>query len=268
MAMLTRKIIRIDEEKCDGCGLCVPSCAEGALQIIDGKARLISDKYCDGMGACLGECPQGAISFEEREAEDYDQDAVAQRFQAMGVEYKSHSHDGEGHYHAKPGRDAHAGHVHERFACPSARTLDFRQTAPHEVAETEGRRQTSELRQWPVKLNLVNPQASYFQDADLLIAADCAPFAYASLHPDFLRGRTLVIGCPKFDDLDYYREKLTAILRQNDIRSITVLHMEVPCCTGLLLAARDAIGEAGKDIPVESVTVTLRGEVKQPVAHR
>ncbi|MDO8684462.1 MAG: 4Fe-4S dicluster domain-containing protein [Armatimonadota bacterium] len=262
MPTLKRKVIRIDEEKCDGCGLCVPSCAEGALQIIDGKAKLVSDKYCDGLGDCLGECPQDAIFFEERDAEVYDQEAVVERLKSMGREYIPHDHgdDGHDHDHSRQTSHAHAG----GFSCPSARTLDFREQKVDTEPSEDAPKQKSELRQWPVKLNLVSPQAPYFQNADLLIAADCAPFAYASLHPDFLKGRTVVIGCPKFDDLEYYREKLTAIIKTNSIRSITVLHMEVPCCTGLLHIAYDAVKASGKAIPVAPIVVSLRGEVKQP----
>jgi Pyruvate/2-oxoacid:ferredoxin oxidoreductase delta subunit len=261
MSTVLRQVIKIDEEKCNGCGLCVPSCAEGALQMIDGKARMVSDKYCDGLGACLGECPQGAISFEEREAEEYDQDAVVKRLESQGRAYVPHDHS-SGDYgdHA-----AHAHHEHGHgggFSCPSARTLDFRNEAADEEVG-EGSRQRSELRQWPVKLNLVSPQAPYFQDADLLIAADCAGFAYANLHPDFMKDKTVVIGCPKFDDLAYYQEKLAAIVHLNNIKSITVMHMEVPCCTALQHVAEAAVETAGKAVPIESVVVSLQGEIKR-----
>ena len=263
MPTVLRKVIRIDEEKCDGCGLCAPSCAEGAIEIVDGKARVVSDRYCDGLGACLGECPQGAISFEEREAEEYDQSAVVQRLKSHGREYVPHSHDDQGgHNEAR----THHAHGHAGFSCPFARTLDFRQQTPTEEAEDEVQgRHRSELRQWPVKLNLVSPQALYFQDADLLIAADCAPFAYANLHPDFLKGKAVVIGCPKFGDLDQYRQKLVAIVEHNNIRSITVMHMEVPCCTTLLHIASEAAEASGKAIPLETVVVSLQGEIKARV---
>lgn len=259
MAKVTRKIVQIDEELCDGCGLCVPSCAEGALQIVDGKARLVSEVYCDGLGACLGECPQGAITIEERPAEEFDVAAVEEHLGDMDREAGAHRHE-----HAGP--QAHAagpaagGHP---FACPGSRTMDLRKPAGEECVEPETTFEgalKSELGQWPVKLYLVSPNAPYFQDAELLLAADCAPFAYAAFHPDFLKGTAVVIGCPKFDDAALYREKLTAILRANDIRKVTVLHMEVPCCFGLVQLAKQALDASGKNIPLEDVTVTIRGE--------
>lgn len=257
MAKIKRQVIKIDEELCNGCGNCVPSCAEGAIQIIDGKARLVSDKYCDGLGACLGECPMGALGFEEREAEEFDETAVAGHLETIGREPAAH------HVHTAPEPAAKA--CNHTGGCPSAKTLDFRS----EVEEpSNGNGDTpklkSELRQWPVKIRLVNPSAPYFESADLLIAADCAPFAYASLHPEMLKGKALVIGCPKFDDIDSYLEKLTAIIQQNDIKSVTVLHMEVPCCFGLMGVARQAVAASGKEIPVEAKVVTLRGEIEAP----
>lgn len=247
MAKVIREVIRIDEELCDGCGLCVPACAEGAIQIIDGKARLVSDRYCDGLGACLGECPQGAITFEKREAEEFDESAVLNRLTELGRSTEEH----QAKAISKP--PIHQG-------CPGSRMLDFREEVEEPVGETQ--RLRSELRQWPVKLNLVNPSAPYFEGADLILAADCAAFAYASFHSDYLRGKAIAIGCPKFDDLDYYIEKLTAIIRESGIKSITVVHMEVPCCMGLLHAAREAIKASGRDVPLESVVISVRGEVK------
>jgi len=249
MAKKVRQVIKIDEELCTGCGLCVPACAEGAIQIIDGKARLVSERYCDGLGACLGECPVGAISFEERESEEFDETAVEAHLESIGRKPS-----------AKP--EPHKSESHQQMSgsgCPSARTMDFRSSISNEDA---GIRLKSELGQWPVKLYLVNPSAPYFQDADLLIAADCTPFAYASLHPDFLKGRAVVIGCPKFDDNDIYLTKLTQIISQNNIKSITVLHMEVPCCFGMAVLAEKATAAAGKNIPIQTKIVTLRGEVE------
>jgi len=247
MAKVKRQVIKIDEELCNGCGLCVPSCAEGAIQIIDGKARLVADKYCDGLGACLGECPQGALSFEEREADEFDEAAVSKHLESIG---------------RKPAVHVHPAHMHHHGGCPSAVTMDFRKE-PRPTAGVKGDRHKleSELQQWPVKLRLVNPSAPYFQDADLLLVADCVPFAYASLHPDFLRGKALAIGCPKFDDLEMYLEKLTQIITLNNIKSITVMHMEVPCCSGLIHIAREAVAASGKDIPIYTKKVTLRGEI-------
>ena len=249
MAKTARQIIKIDEELCNGCGLCVPSCAEGALQIIDGKARMVAEKYCDGLGACLGECPQGAISFETREAEDFDEAAAMEHVKKIR--------------HPAPEK-AHNHHSHGGFVCPSSRTIDrthencgCSSTPVENIAEAK-----SELKQWPVKLYLVNPQAPYFQDADLLVAADCVPFAYSNLHPDFLKGKALVTGCPKFDDTEVYLQKLTDIVCFNNLRSITVLKMEVPCCSGMQRIAEMAVASSGKNIAIESVTISLEGAIK------
>lgn len=248
MAKRVREIIRIDEEKCDGCGACVTACAEGALQIIDGKARLVSETYCDGLGACLGECPRDALSFESREADDFDEAAAMEHVAESGKPV--HAHDHAAHTH------------HDGFACPSAKTIDRTKDACCETPAARGG-VGSELRQWPVKLYLVNPSASYFENADLLISADCVPFAYGGIHPDFMRGKTLVTGCPKFDDIELYAEKLTEILARNDIKSITVLQMEVPCCSGMQRLAEHAVAVSGKAVPVEVVTIGLSGEVKK-----
>jgi NAD-dependent dihydropyrimidine dehydrogenase PreA subunit len=264
MAKVKRQVIKIDEELCNGCGNCVPSCAEGAIRIIDGKARLVSDKYCDGLGACLGECPMGALGFEEREADEFDEVAVGQHLKSIGRESVPHAHDHLHAAHAAPAPAMH-GHHHGGGGCPSAKTLDFRtEERKTSVGNGNAPKLESELRQWPVKIYLVNPSAPYFQDADLLIAADCTPFAYASLHPDFLKGKAVVIGCPKFDDLSMYLEKLTAIISQNNIKSVTVLHMEVPCCFGMMNVAREAVAASGKELAVEAKVVTLRGEIEEP----
>jgi Pyruvate/2-oxoacid:ferredoxin oxidoreductase delta subunit len=179
MAKQVRQIIKIDEEKCNGCGVCVPACVEGAMQVIDGKARLVSETYCDGLGACLGECPQDAISFESKEADDFDEAAAMEHAAKSGKPIHSHSHDHAAHSHG-----------HGGFACPSAKTIDRMQDSASSRPTVTGE-VASELRQWPVKLYLVNPSASYFANADLLISADCVPFAYGGLHPDFLRGKVL-----------------------------------------------------------------------------
>lgn len=249
MAKIVRQIIRIDEDKCNGCGVCVPACAEGALQIIDGKARLVSEKYCDGLGACLGECPQDAISFESREADDFDEAAAMEHVAQSGKPASTHDHPAHGHAH------------HEGFSCPSAKTIDHTKDSMRQapVAMNEV---GSELRQWPVKLYLVNPSASYFENADLLVAADCVPFAYGSLHSNFLRGKTLVTGCPKFDDVELYANKLAEIVSLNNIRSVTVLQMKVPCCSGMARLAEHAVAASGKAIPVKVITIGLAGEVK------
>lgn len=243
MAKRTRQIIKIDEDKCNGCGLCVSACHEGALQVIDGKARLVSETYCDGLGACLGDCPMDAITIETREAEDFNE-AAAMAHVAAGT---SHSH-------------AHAHHGHGGFACPSAKTIDRTHETAERCCEPTGST-PSELRQWPIKLYLVNPQAPYFQNADLLVAADCVPFAYGGTHADFMRGKTLVTGCPKFDDTELYLDKLTQIVSQNNIKSITVLKMQVPCCSGMQRISEMAVAASGKNIPVKTITVSLEGEI-------
>lgn len=251
MAKVKRQVIKIDEERCNGCGQCVPNCAEGAIQIIDGKARLVSDNYCDGLGACLGHCPMGALGFEEREADEFDETAAVEHVKSIRPENTPAPHN---HAHAHHG------------GCPSAKVLDFRSEARQAAPAGDQPHLESELRQWPVKLYLVSPNAPYFADADLLVAADCTAFAYASVHPDFMRGKALVIGCPKFDDIDEYTSKLTAIISQNNIKSVTVLHMEVPCCFGMKAAVTKAVAAAGKEdtLPVQAKVVTLRGEIKDP----
>lgn len=244
--MVTRKMIKIDEEKCDGCGLCLPACPEGAIQIVDGKARLISDIYCDGLGACLGECPQDAITIEEREAEEFNEEAV-----------KIHLEEVEAQKSAP---------IPEFSGCPGSRVMQWdRKPDVQQPAELTPPPE-SELRQWPVQLMLVNPQAQYFENADVTIVADCVPFAYANFHQDFLKSRSIVVGCPKLDDVGFYEEKLTQIFRLNTINSVTVVIMEVPCCSGLVHAVQEAISASGKDVPFHQVVIGIKGEKKsEPV---
>ena len=237
---MIRKIVQIDEEKCNGCGLCVPACAEGAIKIVDGKARLAADSLCDGLGACLGDCPQDAITIIERDAAAFDEAAVEQLQKAKEAAEKLRE------------LPRHGG-------CPGSRAMQFEAAPTDEPAV----RPQSTLAQWPVQLGLVPVSAPYFQNADLLITADCVPFAYAGYHHDFLAGKAVVVGCPKLDDVRFYREKLTDILRSSDIKSITVLRMEVPCCSGIVMAAREALAASGKEIPFREVTITIRGEIKE-----
>jgi NAD-dependent dihydropyrimidine dehydrogenase PreA subunit len=254
---MIREIVKIDEEKCDGCGLCVPACAEGAIQIIDGKARLLADNLCDGLGACLGHCPKDAIIIEQRTADEFDVEAVEEHLGKTGRAVAAPPEPARGgcpsaqvQSFAAP---AHGG------GCPSARMMSFDKPA---TPSEEFSARTSELRQWPVQMHLVPPSAPFLQKADLLLAADCVPFAYADFHRDFLQGRALLIGCPKLDDGQAYLQKLTAILSQNDISSLTVLHMEVPCCSGLIMLARQAIAASGKNVPLETVRIGIQGERK------
>lgn len=236
--MAKRKIVHIDEEKCDGCGLCVPNCAEGAIQIIDGKARLVSDTYCDGLGACLGHCPKDAIKIIEREAADFDEEAVKEYLGKKDDAKKAH---------------AHTHHI----GCPGSQMRQINRSAE----DKSDVKVTSKLRQWPVQLALVPPNAPYFKNADLLITATCVPFAYGNYHNDYLKDKSVVVGCPKLDDIEFYTEKLEEIIRTNDLESITVLRMQVPCCGGISMAAKTARDRSGINIPIKVVTIGIEGEV-------
>jgi NAD-dependent dihydropyrimidine dehydrogenase PreA subunit len=250
---MNRDIVKIDEDKCNGCGLCVPACAEGAIRIIDGKARLLADNLCDGLGACLGHCPQDAILIEKRPAAEFDEEAVEKHLGLSGAQPAAHAapaHQYQGHG---------GGHGHGGGGCPSARLMSFAE--PKKDGAEEGGTRASQLRQWPVQMHLVPPSAPFLKEADLLLAADCVPFAYADFHKDYLKDRALLIGCPKLDDGQAYLQKLTAILTQNDIRSLTVAHMEVPCCSGLIAIAKQALAACGKDIPLTTVKIGVQGGV-------
>src|SRR5512138_2414578 len=248
---MIRKIVQIDEEKCNGCGLCVPSCAEGAITIVNGKAVLAADNLCDGLGACLGECPQDAIRVIEREADEFDEAAVAEHLKASGQEP-----------HAPHQQPVNSPPVnHHGGGCPGSRAMSFAPSPAAPANAEEGSRR-SQLAQWPVQLHLVPTNAPYFQNADLLIVADCVPFAYGDFHKDFLAGKALVIGCPKLDDNNFHLQKLTELFRVSSIRSITVMRMEVPCCGGIVMAARKALADSGKEIPFHEVTVSIRGEIR------
>lgn len=238
-----RKIIEIDDELCDGCGQCVPGCAEGALEIIDGKARMAAEKFCDGLGACLGECPNGALRIVEREAEDFDEEAVEAHLDAR----------------VKPEESP----TRPPVQCPSARLQTFIPSASGAAAHSaeSGPRRHSSLSHWPVQIRLVPPTAPFLKGARLLVAADCAPFAYADFHRDFLRDKVVMVGCPKFDEVKEYIQKFTDIFKTAEIRSITAVIMEVPCCSGLPFILRKAMEASGKQIPLEEVVISTRGEV-------
>ncbi len=234
---MVRNIIHIDEDKCNGCELCVSACHEGALRMVNGKAKLVSDSYCDGLGACLPECPTGAIEIIQREADEFDEAAVAARMAA----HKPQPTQISG---GCPSMAAHKIERHQTEAAPSA---------------SQAAQQQSELRQWPVQIKLVSSTASFLQDAKLLIAADCTAYAHPNIH-SFMKNKVTLIGCPKLDSVDY-SDKLTEILRYNDIESITVLRMEVPCCGGIVNAVKTALVSSGKMIPWQVVTVATNGEI-------
>ena len=246
--MAERKIVEIDEEKCNGCGLCVPSCAEGAIRIIDGKAKLVSDVYCDGLGACLGTCPEDAIRIVEREAESFDEEEARRHVESL---------------------EPPAAGAATSPGCPGAAVRDLRMavhppgtqqpaaSAQHSASDGP----SSALGNWPIQLHLVPPNAPFLSGADLLLVADCVPFACPDFHGRFLQGRPVVIGCPKLDDAPFYVDKLAAILTQSSINRVTVLHMEVPCCTGLLRIAEAAIAQSARSVPLDDVTISIQGKV-------
>lgn len=254
---VVRKIIKIDEEKCNGCGACVPACAEGALQIIDGKARLVSDVYCDGLGACLGECPQDAISIEEREAERFDEEAASHH-----VHQQLHENDtlacgcpsSTVQQFEKEGETLPCG-------CPSTTVTEFDKCGLSGAVEPAARAESA-LSHWPVQLTLVPPGASFLQGANIVLAADCVPFCYANFHQDFLKDHTLLVACPKLDDFEAHLAKLTELFKSADIRSVKAVRMEVPCCSGLVHMAQQAIKRSGKSIPFAEVVIGVRGEIK------
>jgi ferredoxin len=239
--MAKRQIVKMDQEKCDGCGLCVPSCAEGAIVIVDGKAQLLADKFCDGLGACLGECPVGALTIEERDTEEF----VGPAPGAPGE-----------HGHHEASHQAQAAPAQEAFVCPGSATRQFTPAAAPEAG-------ASALGHWPVKLRLVSPKAPFFKDAELLVAADCGPFAAGDFHARYLAGKAVVCGCPKFDDQEEAVAKLTGILKENEVKGITIVNMEVPCCQGLIEAVRRALQASGKRLPVSICTLGAQGQVVQ-----
>lgn len=301
---MLRKIIQIDEEKCNGCGLCIPNCPEGALQIIDGKARLVSDLFCDGLGACLGHCPEGAIEVVEREAEPYNETKVMEIIVPQGrntilahlqhlrdhqemdylkeaVAYiKNHQIDmsPEAHPHHAPTTHAavfpnlkealHQSKPASACGCSGSQAVDFRidmaqvNAAGAAAVAAEATAAPSELRQWPVQMHLVNPMASYFQGADVVLAADCVAFAMGDFHNRLLKGKSLAIACPKLDsNKEIYLDKLSTMVSQAKINSLTVPIMEVPCCGGLLQMAKMAIENSGRNIPLRKIIVNIKGDI-------
>ena len=267
---MIRKIIHIDEEKCNGCGLCAAACHEGAIDMVGGKAKLVRENYCDGLGDCLPGCPTGAITFEEREAPAYDDTAVKKtqeesRKAAMTMtteEIMKIEDENERRKLMTAKMKEEGGMHHAHGGCPGSRSMQFHreESCDAEAQTLTSAKPVSRLAQWPCQIKLVPTQAPFFDGAKLLIAADCTAYAYANMHEDFMKGRTTVIGCPKLDDIDY-SEKLTEIIASNDIKEVTIVRMEVPCCGGLEQAAKNALQASGKFIPWQVVTISRDGRI-------
>ena len=243
-----RKIVEIDEQLCDGCGMCAIACAEGALEIKDGKARLIKESYCDGLGACLSGCTRGAVKVIEREAGEFDPEAVEDHLEQQKLTQQEQVEHKE---------------FEAACACPSARVETFvkgplpqKETAPEELDENR-----SELSHWPIQIRLVPPGAPFLKEADLLVVSDCAPVAYPNFHRKFVKGKTVLLGCPKFDNAQEYVKKFAEIFRSAGIRSVTVIDMEVPCCSAMPAIVKKGMQEAGKSIPIKEVVISIRGEI-------
>jgi ferredoxin len=276
---MKRSIIKIDEEKCTGCGLCIPNCPEGAIQLIDGKARLISDLFCDGLGACIGHCPEDAITVEEREAEPYDEYKVMENVVKHGVNtIKAHLEHLKDHNQMEyceqavdylkknnielPEEEEKTMEAHKFTGCPGSNSMHFDNKA--NVAESVEGKRPSQLGYWPIQMHLISPSAPQYQGADLLLAADCTAFSLGDFHKDFLKGKALNIACPKLDEgQEIYLEKLKALIDEAKINTLTVLIMQVPCCGGLLRLAQKAAEEAKRKIPIKSIVVSIQGEILQ-----
>jgi NAD-dependent dihydropyrimidine dehydrogenase PreA subunit len=276
--IMKRDVIIIDEEKCNGCGACIPNCPEGALQIINGKVRLVSDLLCDGLGACIGHCPQGAITIEKREAVPYDEKKTMKNIVKAGADViqahlehlKSHKQDkylaeAMGYLKANniklPKKERKPAPIHAACGCPGSKIVDFRQDNG-EARTGAGIKLQSELRTWPIQLHLVNPSAPYFENSDIVIAADCAAFSYADFHRKFLKGKVPVIFCPKLDNSrECYIEKLAEIFKNNTIRSVSIVHMEVPCCFGVEDIVSESVAKSGKNIKLKEYTISIKGEL-------
>ena len=244
-----RKIIEIDEERCDGCGLCIIGCAEGALKVVDGKAKVVADKFCDGLGACLGECPNDALAIVEKEADEFEEIAVEEHLSQMEKEQT----------HEAPSAPC---------GCPSTTLQSFAPTACQKANQPSAQEGgVSALSHWPVQIRLVPPQAPFLKNAHLLVAADCTPLAYPDFHERLLKGKVVLMGCPKFDDVQDYIDRFAAIFSASDIASITAAIMEVPCCSGLPYIIKKGMEKAGKTIPMETVVISTRGQIlEQQVA--
>ncbi|MBU3950007.1 MAG: 4Fe-4S binding protein [Proteobacteria bacterium] len=236
---VTRKIIEIDEELCDGCGNCVPSCAEGALQIVDGKAKVVSDNLCDGLGACLGECPTGALRVIEREAEDFDEEAVEKQL-----------HEKKLNTAAEPALAC---------GCPSSTVQIL--SSPNAISPSSAQNEESTLGHWPVQIKLVPAKAPFLKGADLLVLADCVPVSFPTLHRDFLKGKAVMMGCPKFDDAEEYIDKFAQVFKEAGIKSVTTVIMEVPCCSGLPMIVKKGMDQSGVKVPMEQIVISTKGKI-------
>ncbi|MGF7118482.1 ATP-binding protein [Methanobacterium oryzae] len=271
---MKRDIIQINEEKCTGCGTCITGCPEGALQLIDGKARLVSDLFCDGLGACIGDCPEGAIEIERRETEPYDEYKVMENVINGGPNVtKAHLKHLNDHGQKEFLNQAieflnqknievpnYEEEVSVPCVCPGSMSQDLGENKME--SSTEPQILSAELRNWPVQLQLLNPNAPYLKNADLLIAADCAPFAYANFHQRFLKDKILIIFCPKLDKtIDQYVDKLAEIFKKQNIKSISIVHMEVPCCSGIEIIVKRALEKAQKNIIIKDYTISIGGEI-------
>lgn len=275
---MKRQIIKIDDDKCNGCGQCIPGCPEGALQLIDGKARLISDLFCDGLGACIGECPIGAIDIEEREAEPYNEGRVMENIIKQGpATIEAHLMHLKDHGETTLLNEAidilkkkniqvpesieksSASENSLKCGCPGSMAREIK---TEKTGKSENVNLSSELSQWPIQLHLINPAAQYFKDADIVIAADCVPFSFANFHQRFLKGKKLIILCPKLDkDIDVYIEKLTELFKNQNVKSITIVHMEVPCCFGVGKIVEEAMRRSGKSLILKDYTISISGEI-------
>jgi len=258
---INRKIVTIQEELCDGCGVCIPNCPEQAIQIIETskgkKARLVHEIYCDGLGACLGICPKNAINIQEKESAPYNEDATITRIKEVAPNMlETHLKHIKSHTSVN---EQKTNQLHDHVGCPSVQTFSWSEKK-HESQETE--EHISELRQWPIQLHLVQPFAPYFQNNDLTIVADCVPFAYANFHRKFLAENSIAIGCPKLDDPEAYITRIAQIFKQSNTKTVQVVHMEVPCCFGLVQIVQQAIKVYGKNIPLTKTIISIKGEIK------
>lgn len=248
---MKRKIITINDELCDGCGNCVSACSEGALHIVNGKAKLVKEDFCDGFGDCIRDCPTGALKIEERESNPFDAEATREYlFQAKGKEAVLRMEEAQKKHEAKEQKQLPCG-------CPGSMAQTI-QITKLEGTSLQGNIQ-SELRNWPIQIRLLPVKAEFYREANLLIAAHCCAYAYGRFHQDFIEGHTLAIGCPKLDDADAHRNKLATIMRENDIRAVRVAYMEVPCCAGLVKLVKAAVQDSGKDIPLKKTKISIRG---------